>query len=1140
MERIHYEKFRPEDGFIGYILTLFHNKRMLSGILSIGVVLIGALFATKIRREALPIIESNFYTINVSFPGASPVQVEKEAITPIEDLVKNITGVKEYSSTSSQGSGNVFVSIDEDAPNQDEIGDEIVRQVSLGNIPGLASGVEKVGVRKATSAEIEVYILAVLRENPDEVNELAFNQNADLLAARLKSISGVSKVDIDGYREQRVEIDVNPNALLREYVDMNTVVNAIRNRNVRSTAGILEDPKNYRAIVTISEYENLEQLRNTVLRARFDGNRVLLRDVAQVRRVFPKKKTYIRVDGREAITLKVFKTPSADIVATAKSVKEFLEGQGESLLPQGMRWVEINDEGYSVNEVSRVLLMNGLIGFLLILLSLFLFLDFTTAFWTAVGLPITMTLTLAFMGANNLTINYLTLTAMITMIGMLVDHGIVISETIYARRAKGFGSLRACIEGLKSVFWPVVVTVSTTIFAFIPLLMIGGIVGRFTRIFPIIVTVMLSFSFLEACFLLVSHLLHAKSPRNNNAKKKDLSLRSARSTRTQRLGRTPRRGRLPQDNWFSPIIRGYQCLLRWVLRFRWLCSLFFLLILAGGFWYALPALKNFVLFDDTGATYININYNVAAGTTLESAQEDAKRLEEKIAEITPPSQIKYIWNDVYTSGWDGRVRGQATLYLVEKKDRDIEYNEYTRLIEANLLPFGRRSRERLETAADNRNALSSEELAQIPVLFENVRVGSGGGAGPPNSAGVSVRLYSSDEEELNAAGQMAMEILEATPGTRDIQNSNETVVEQIRVGLNYSQMARFGVSLAAVNSTLRTAFQGQTATTSRSGSKTMEYIVRLQEPYRKSINTLLRLTVQTATGQYIPLSRFASLRTEYSQPNIRHFNGNRTLRISGSIDSEMEGVSALSINTEFTNRFPEIKAKYPSVSLDLSGGEFEFTKNFLRDVVPAFAVAAVLVLLILVLLFDSFLQPMVVMGAVPFGLMGGVVALQLHGLSVGFMAVLGFLGLVGVVVNDSVVMVEFINHIVYRYPHTRSKLLLPMVLKGAGRRLRAVVLTTLTTVLGLFPTIYGLGGDPGFVRPIVVVLGYGLIVATLITLFFIPAAYMMQLDFTYWVAEWKAKLGKRQNLENMVAVDEQRLEKLEALEEQELPPDPWV
>ena len=275
-----------------------------------------------------------------------------------------------------------------------------------------------------------------------------------MLAARLKSISGVSKVDIDGYREQRVEIDVNPNALLREYVDMNTVVNAIRNRNVRSTAGILEDPKNYRAIVTISEYENLEQLRNTVLRARFDGNRVLLRDVAQVRRVFPKKKTYIRVDGREAITLKVFKTPSADIVATAKSVKEFLEGQGESLLPQGMRWVEINDEGYSVNEVSRVLLMNGLIGFFLILLSLFLFLDFTTAFWTAVGLPITMTLTLAFMGANNLTINYLTLTAMITMIGMLVDHGIVISETIYARRAKGFGSLRACIEGLKSVFWP--------------------------------------------------------------------------------------------------------------------------------------------------------------------------------------------------------------------------------------------------------------------------------------------------------------------------------------------------------------------------------------------------------------------------------------------------------------------------------------------------------------------------------------------------------------------------------------------------------------------------------------------------------------------------------------------------------------
>ena len=1127
MERIHYQKFRPDDGFVGYILTLFHNKRMLSGILSIGVVLVGVLFATRIRREAMPLIESNFYRIQVAYPGASPVQVEKEAITPIEDLVKNITGIKEYSSTSSQGSGNIIISVDEDAPNQDEIGDEIFRQVSLGNIPGLADGVEKVSVRKATNAEIRVYTLAVLRDNPDEISELAFNQNGDLLAARIKGLSGVSQVEMEGYREQQIEIDVNPNALLRSYVDMNTVVNAIRSRNVRSTAGILEDPKNYRAIVTISEYENLEQLRNTVLRAGFDGNRVLLRDVAQVRRVFPPKREYIRIDGKEAITLGILKTPSADIVATAKAVKDFL--QGENLLPQGMRWVEINDEGHNVDEVSRVLLMNGLIGFCLILLILFLFLDFTTAFWTAVGLPITMTLTLAFMGASDLTVNYLTLTAMITMLGMLVDHGIVISETIYARRAKGFSALRSCIDGLKSVFWPVVVTVSTTIFAFIPLLMIGGVMGRFTRFFPIIVTVMLSFSFLEACFLLVSHLLHSRAPRNIRRKQNPQK----------------NKRRLPQDTWFSPIIRSYQCLLRWVLRFRWPCSLGFLLLLAGGFFYALPTMKNFVLFDDTGATFVEINYSFAAGTTLEKAQEDAKQLEEKVAEITPTSQIKYIWNDVYTSGWDARVRGQIMLYLVEAKARSMEYNEYTRLLEANLLPFGRRSRERLEAAAPEPNdestqndyALSAAQLAQVPVLFENVRVGFGGGAGPPNSAGVSVRLYSSDENELDAAGKMAMEMLEAMPGTRDIQNSNEDVVEQIRVELDYAQMARFGVSLAAVNSTLRTAFQGQTATESRSGNKTIKYIVRLQEPYRKSINTLLRLTVQTATGQYIPLSRFARLRTEYSQPNVRHFNGNRTLRISGSIDGEIEGVTTLSINTEFTNRFPEIKAKYPSVSLDLSGGEFEFTQNFLRDIVPAFAVASILVLLILVLLFDSFLQPMVIMGAVPFGLMGGVVALQLHGLSVGFMAVLGFLGLIGVVVNDSVVMVEFINHIVYRYPHTRSKLLLPMVLKGAGRRLRAVVLTTLTTVLGLFPTIYGLGGDPGFVRPIVLVLGYGLIVATLITLFFIPAAYMMQLDISYWVAERKAKWFQKQHT---VAVDEQRLAKLEALEEQELPQDPWV
>ncbi|MEM9423364.1 MAG: efflux RND transporter permease subunit [Spirochaetota bacterium] len=1153
---IHHVKFRSEDGFIGYIITLFHNKRMLSSIATACVVLIGVLFAIRIQREAMPNIKSDTYQVIAFYPGASPAQVEQDVVVPIESVVKDIAGVARYSSTSSQDYGSVSITVDEDAPNPDAVGDEIYRKMNLGSISGISADVKSISVQRFGTSEISVYLLALGRSSEAEVDDLAFNQAADSLASQLKTLAGVSKVNVSGYREQQIEINVNPPALVRNHVDINSVVNAISSRNVRSTAGTLEDPQNYKVIVTISEYQNLEELRNTVVRAGFDGNRVLLRDVAKVQRVFPQKQFYSRIDLQESILLEVYKTSSADIVTTAKTVKTFMEEKAERLLPSGMNWTEILDEGHGVNEVSRVLITNGIIGFFLILLVLFIFLDFTTAFWTACGLPLTMILTLAYMGGTGLSVNYLTLTAMITMIGMLVDHGIVISETIFARRIKGFSPLRASIDGLRSVFWPVVVTVATTIMAFLPLLLIGGMMGKFTRFFPIMVTVMLSFSFLEACFLLVSHLLHAKpnweSPR-----------------RLRQEARNVKRGRLPQDTWFSPVIRAYQRALRFVVRFRWPSLIFFTLFLGLSFFYGLPAIQNFVMFDDTDIPVIDINYYPAAGTTLEQAQEHAKQLEQRILDVTPQSQIKYVWNQTYSSD-NGRVQGQIIVYLMDKKDRVLSVSDYNKLLSSNLLPYGKRSRENLspervgqtepvgaesdavfaEGAGEialgepdkqaNPYRLSEEELAKIPVLFENVRLGFAGGAGPGGRA-ISIRLYSNNPEDLRRAGEESVALLEAMNGTQNIDNSNKAQVEQIRVAINYRLMAKFGVKLSEVNSTLRTAFQGRTATSSRTGTKTTNYIVRLEEPYRKSQKTILSLRVRAATGQFIPLWRFAYLTKELSPPGIQHYNGYRTLRLSGDIDPDAKGVTALTVSEEFTQKFAQIRDQYPSVTLDLSGGEAEETRKFVRDMVPAFVVAVLLILLILILLFDSFLQPLIVMGAIPFGLAGGLMALQLHGLPAGFMAILGFMGLVGVVVNDSVVMVEFINHIVLRYPKARPKLLEPLVLKGAGRRLRAVVLTTLTTVLGLLPTVYGLGGDPGFVRPVVLVLGYGLLVATMITLFFIPAVYMMQLDCTYCLSAWKQKFFSRkpkQTTEDAVA---QYLSDLKASESDEnLPPDPWV
>ncbi len=1108
----HHEKFRLEDGLIGYIITLFHNKRMLSGVLTACVVLIGLLFAVRVRREVMPNVQASQYTVSISYPGASPEQVEQDAVIPVEDVLKTISGISSYSSTSQQGSGSIQIALDEDAPNPIAIGDAIYRKMNLGNIPDLGPEVNSISVDRRVFSEMSIYMISLSRSSEEKVDDLTFYRAADSLASQLENLTGVGKVELEGYREQQVEINVDPELLNAQYFDISSVVNAIENRNVSTTAGTLEDPENYKMIVSINEYQDLEELRNTILRSRFDDNRVLLRDVAQVNRVFPRKDLYIRTNLKESISLTVYKTSSADIVKAAAEVKSFLREQGNTLLPDGIQWVEIYDEGHGVDQVSKVLIKNGIIGFLLILLVLFIFLDFTTAFWTACGLPITMILTLAFMGVTGLSANYLTLTAMITMIGMLVDHGIVISEAIFARRLKGVRPLRAAIEGLKSVFWPVVVTVSTTIMAFLPMLMIEGEMGKFTRFFPILVTVMLSVSFLEACFLLVSHLLHSRS---------NFSADQARTLRNIAAGR------LPHDTWFSPLIRVYQATLRVVLFFRWPIQVIFLLLLALGIWISLPAIRNFDLFHNTDSSFIVVNYLPAAGTTLEQAQEAAKQLEQRIVDVTPEeNQIKYVHNRV-SENLRGEINGAIIIYLVDKKDRVISFGDYNKLLNANLLPYGKRSRmvlknqlgakddrsfsspDRDPAKVDNPYILSPEELTKLPVLFDNVRIDLGGGAGPPGGRAISIRLYSDDVKELSAAGAAAADLLESLRGTQNIQNSGASQVEQIRVAIDYPKMARFGVQLWDINNTLRTAFQGTTATQSRSGTKTTEYIVRLQEPYRKSIDTILSLAVQTDTGEFIPLSHFAQLVTEFSSPSIQHYNGHRSLRLTGDVDPDIEGVTSLLIGQQFTERFTEIKNQYPSVTLDLSGGEAENSLKFIKNMASASVVAVLLILLILILLFDSFFQPLIVIGAIPFGLVGGLVALQLHNIPVSLMAVIGFMGLIGVVVNDSVVMVQFINYIVHRYPHVRSRLLGPLVLKGAGRRLRAVLLTTLTTVLGLFPTMYGLGGDPGFVRPVVLVLGYGLLAATVITLFFIPTVYMIHLDLCYGFNKCKKMLFSR-------------------------------
>ncbi len=1028
------------------LIRYFAENKLLVNIIILTIVILGAASLLNLKQSLYPTASLNSIFVRVIYPGASTKDVELNATIPIERELKQIRGIKKYTSVSAENSAIIFIDIDDVENNVKEVKDEIFRELS--NVSGISKDVDEVKIFDLNAEQMPVYEIGISAKDGYNVSEKELNAFADFLEDNLLKLNEVSEIQKRGNRDREIKINVIPEKMNKFQISLSEIVNSIMKRNIRITGGTLQSFSE-KTIVTIGQFKEPMEVNDVIIRSNYEESRVKIEDIAKIEDGFKKNNIEVRVNSRKGITLYAVKKANADIVKTTQSVKNYLKSI-EKLIPEGIQIALISDYSYTIVTLLGVLKSNALIGFLLVFFVLYIvLLDFRTSFWTAFVIPLTIMFTFIFMGMMKYSFNIVTLMGIITVLGMLVDHGIVISEAIYEYKSQGLPSIEAVIKGIKDVAAPVALTIITTIVAFIPMYSIKGLVGKFIYAFPTIVIFCLLASFYDSVFILPNQLMSTKEH-------KYLKFLNHRTKKVK---------------WFEKVADFYENSLKSILKLRYLVVVIFVLIFVLTIFLSLDKIKNFVLFDDDSADLIYVSLEAPAGTSLSKTSNNTKVIEDMIYEVVKPDELI-------------SVKTTAGHHITDDFNHR-GYNENWALVEINLVPITERKRDaekivnvlREKTKIKNFKEFNKIEYQQITM-------------GPPIGAQVDIKVIGDDIDKLNLVKDNLKDYLKTINGVIDIDDDQKEGKEELKINFDYDKMAKLGVNVENVAITVRTAYEGYIASSIQGRDKELDFRVKIDDSFQKDLTFLENLLIPSERyGRLIKLKEFANFYTQKSNIFIVHYKGDNAISVTAKIQDKKStpGVVANMVK----NYFKDLNVKYSGVYLEYAGEAAE-TDETLGDVKITFIVAILLIYFVLILLFRSLGEPLIVMITIPFGIIGALLAFVTHNIPLTFLGVIGIIGLSGVVVNDAIVMVDFINK-VFREKKGKTEAI-NNIAAGSRRRLRAVILTSFTTIAGLLPTAYGLGGYYGMLVPICLALAYGLLFSTLLTLYFIPALYFVRLD----------------------------------------------
>ncbi len=1035
------------------IIAWFASNHVAANLLMFLIIAFGIMSAFTIRKQTTPDFELNRIQIRVPYLGAAPQEVEEGVVIKIEQAIQDIDGIVEINSVASEGIGLVTaeVAIGEDI---NEILIEIKTRVdAISTFPALT---EKPIIYKQEEP-IHVVFVSIY----GDLDQFARKQIAQEVRDELMTIPAVNQVQILGDRDYEISIEVSEHVLRQYGLTMSEISQAIRNSSVDMPGGTIKSEGGDILLRTEGQVYTGQGFADLVLRTYPDGTRLTLGDIATIEDGFVETDGYARFNGQPTAIMRVLAGGAQNELATAAAVKKYIKEKSNSL-PDGVVMESWIDRAWYLQGRLDMMLKNMLQGALLVSLILSLFLRMKVAGWVLVGIPVAFFGALWLMphGPWPVTINFISLFAFILVLGIVVDDAIIIGESVYTKiRADGH-TLDNVIRGAKRVAIPATFGVLTTMAAFAPMLFVGGIVGPFFEAMSVVVILALMFSLVESKLILPAHLVHANI---KPVDEKDLFNPQRAIGWWERVPRFFQKiQRHTQHGLHSLIHNRYAPLLEKALDNRGLTFSIFAAVLILTVGVMNSGIVRTVLFPDVPGDFIQVQMTMQNGTAPQVRNVALDRLEKTILDINaeyveanPGSDDPVDHVGVFTNGDTG---GVVLAELYKGEDRPMQADEITNLWR--------------------------EKVGEIAGIKE-LTFSSGDHIG--GEAPLGFNFSGSNYASLENVTKELEDKLGQYNGVFDIRNSSNTGGEEIKLEIKPEAEA-LGLTLSSLGRQVRQAFYGEEAQRIQRGKDELKVMVRYPREDRRSVADLENMRIRTPAGDEVPFYSVADISFDQAFSSITRQNRQRTITVSADIDPEL--VEPGEITKEISEEYiPGLLSRYPGVSFGLEGASLE-EQEFVRNLSIASVAALFLIYALIAIPLHSYTQPLIIMSVIPFGLIGAVIGHIIMGKAISMYSLFGLIALAGVVVNDSLIMVDFINKA--RLDGVPAK---QAVIQSGTQRFRAIILTSLTTAFGLLPIMLETSLQAQFVIPMAISMSFGIIFATVITLFLIPSLYLLMGDF---------------------------------------------
>ena len=1032
------------------IIAWFASNHVAANLLMLFIIVAGLISAFTIRKETQPEFELNWVQVEVPYLGAAPQEVEEGVVIKVEEAVQDVKGIKRIRSRAREGFGSVTIEANIDADINQVLNEVKTRVDAISTFPALT---EKPVIYKQ-EVENPVMMIAIHGDMDDFARKAIANEVRD----ELMQLPQVNKVIYFGDRPYEISIEVSERTLRKYGLTMSEISQAVKNSSVDLPGGTIKSEGGDILLRTKGQVYTGQEFARLVLRTFPDGTRLTLGDIATIKDGFVETDGYGRFNGRPTATLQVVAGGQQNELDTAAAVREYL-GKKEAELPAGVEmdtWIDLSR--YLEGRLS-LMFDNMFMGALLVFVVLSLFLRMKVAFWVMVGLPVCFLGAIWLMPVWPVTINAISLFGFIIVLGIVVDDAIIIGESIYTKiRAHG-KSLDNVIQGAHRVAIPATFGVLTTIAAFAPMLFVGGMAGPFFEAMGFVVVLCLAFSLVESKLILPAHLVQANIP---DIDEDDLFNPQREIPNREKVGRAFLKIQRHVQHGLHKVINDYyEPALAKAVDNRGITVAVFVAILIVTFGTMASGIARVVVFPEMAGDFIRVTMDMESGTAPSQRNAAVERLESTIMKINedhmrenPDSLPVYEYLGVFTRGETG-----ATMFLEVPRDtsRPYEIKEVTELWR--------------------------ETVGEIPGL-KDLQFSDAGhiGGGPP----LSFRLSGSNYERLEAAAAELAGELDNYTGVFDITNSAAAGGDEIKLTIKPEAEA-LGLTMSSLGRQVRQAFYGEEAQRIQRGKDELKVMVRYPIEERKSVADLENMRIRTPSGDEVPFASVAEVSFGKGYSTITRLDRERTVTVSANVDLQSVEPQEIirAISTEF---IPELLARHPGVDYGLEGASEEQTK-FLVDLGIAFIAALFLIYALIAIPLHSYSQPLIIMSVIPFGLIGAVIGHIFMGMALSMFSMFGLIALAGVVVNDSLIMVDFINKARMEGVSIRDA-----VLQSGTARFRAIVLTSFTTAAGLMPILFETSSQAQFVIPTAVSISFGIVFATVITLFLIPSLYMLQED----------------------------------------------